>query len=90
MLVKKVRNGMMLGTWFIAYGVLRFVVEIMRDDTERGAFFDAVVPAINKFFLVSPDHNTFMSTSQGIACVMIVLGIASIIASAARTPKAST
>lgn len=90
MLVKKVRNGAMLGTWFIAYGVLRFIVEIMRDDTERGSFFDTAIPAINNFFLVAPDHNTFMSTSQGIACVMIALGIASVVAARMQTPKTAS
>ena len=84
LLVKKARTGIMFGTWFISYGVLRFIVEIMRDDTERGSFFDTAVPAINTFFNVAPDHNTFLSTSQGIACAMIVIGIASLIASKKR------
>ena len=81
MLVKKVRNGLMVATWLACYGVLRFVVEIMRDDTERGSFFDRAIPAINEFFNVAPDHNTILSTSQGIACVMFVLGMTAIVVS---------
>ena len=76
LLFKTKRNGTMLATWFISYGVLRFFVEIMRDDTERGHFFESAIPGVNSFFHVAPDHATILSTSQGIAIAMILLGIA--------------
>ena len=88
LLLKNTRRGIMLTTWFISYGVLRFIVEIMRDDTERGHFFESSSPAINTFFNVAPDHTTFLSTSQGIALVMIVLGIATLIISHFTSKKA--
>ncbi|MBQ9396625.1 MAG: prolipoprotein diacylglyceryl transferase [Proteobacteria bacterium] len=74
MIAKKVRPGMMVGVWFVAYGVLRFVVEIMRDDSERGYYFERTYDGINALFNVVPGHSTILSTSQGIGLVMIAIG----------------
>ena len=74
MLKKGAKPGKMAGTWFIGYGTLRFIVEIMRNDTERGYYFEKVVPSINQFFSIPADHVTFLSTSQGIAIAMIAVG----------------
>ena len=64
----------MVGVWFVAYGVLRFVVEIMRDDSERGYYFERTYDGINALFNVVPGHSTILSTSQGIGLVMIAIG----------------
>ena len=72
---KKFRPGCMGGTWLIGYGVLRFIVECMRDDPERGYYFEDVNESVNALFQVPADHVTFLSTSQGIAIVMVILGI---------------
>ena len=87
---KKARMGTMIATWLIGYGVMRFIVEIMRDDAERGHFFESVHPTINSIFHVAPDHVTFLSTSQGIAIGMILLGIIAFIASRFSKARASS
>ncbi len=73
--------GKITAWWFIGYGVLRFVVEMMRDDTERGYYLQKVFPEINRFLDVSPDHVTVLSTSQGIALGMIVFGMIALLCS---------
>lgn len=75
--LKKGKHAQLFGIWAIGYGLLRFIVEIMRDDSERGHFFETTLPSINKLFDVAPDHVTLLSTSQGIAIFMILIGIAS-------------
>ncbi len=74
MLKKGAKPGKMAGTWFVGYGAIRFIVEIMRNDTERGYYFEHVVSGINEFFSVPASHVTFLTTSQGIAIVMIAVG----------------
>lgn len=75
MLYKGAKLGRMVGVWFIAYGILRFVVEFMRDDAERGYYFERVITPINALFKVPLDHSTILSTSQGIAMVMVGIGV---------------
>ncbi|MBQ4359902.1 MAG: prolipoprotein diacylglyceryl transferase [Proteobacteria bacterium] len=88
MLKKGAKPGKMAGTWFIGYGVLRFIVEIMRNDTERGYYFEQVVPSINAFFNIPASHVTFLSTSQGIAIVMVAVGAILLAFSHKRKDKA--
>jgi phosphatidylglycerol:prolipoprotein diacylglycerol transferase len=82
MLIKKVKHGRMAGTWLIGYGVLRFIVEMMRDDSERGYYFEYSIQSLNSFLAVPPEHATILSTSQGIALGMIVMGIVVLVISA--------
>ena len=72
---KKAKPGRMVGCWFACYGILRFIVEFMRDDAERGYYFEKSIKTINEIFLVPADHATILSTSQGIAIVMTVIGL---------------
>ena len=81
LLAKKVRPGVMAGVWLIAYGILRFLVEIMRDDAERGYYFEKTFDGVNAFFNVVPGHSTILSTSQGIGLVMALIGVVVLILS---------
>lgn len=87
LLLRRKRHGVMAGVWLIGYGALRFVVEIMRDDPERGYFFEKVFPWVNELFRVPDGHSTMLSTSQGIAIGMIILGIAVLVVSAVLNEK---
>lgn len=73
--IKKATRGKMVAVWFMAYGLLRFVVEIMRGDSVRGHLFESVHPTINEWFSLTPDHVTFLSTSQAIALAMMAVGL---------------
>ena len=75
MLLKGAKPGKMAGFWLMGYGVLRFVVEMMRDDAERGYYFEKTLDDVNAFLHVVPGHSTILSTSQGIGIVMFVLGM---------------
>lgn len=88
MLCKRVRPGMMAGGWLTGYGALRFVVEIMRDDGERGYYFERTYDGINELLRVVPGHSTILSTSQGIGLVMIVIGVVLIVVSRLRKEAA--
>lgn len=73
--VRPVRPGRMTAIWFIGYGLCRFVVEMMRDDTERGYFFQKKIAFLNRLLNVDPDHVTVLTTSQGIAIFMVCFGM---------------
>ncbi|MBO5754057.1 MAG: prolipoprotein diacylglyceryl transferase [Proteobacteria bacterium] len=95
MLLKNAKPGKMAACWLLSYGALRFVIEFMRDDFERGYYFEQIIEPINRLFHVAPDHPTILSTSQGIAFVMMALGIGTLIWShlankSARPPKSDT
>ena len=95
MLLKHAKPGKMAAFWLIAYGTLRFIIEFMRDDLERGYYFEQIIEPINRLFHVAPDHPTILSTSQGIALVMMALGIGTLIWShlankSAHSPKSDT
>ncbi|MBO4350557.1 MAG: prolipoprotein diacylglyceryl transferase, partial [Proteobacteria bacterium] len=81
---KKAKPGRMVGCWFACYGILRFIVEFMRDDVERGYYFEKSIKTINEFFQVPADHATILSTSQGIAIVMSLLGLGVLISTVFR------
>lgn len=74
MLMRGAKPGKMAGTWLMVYGCLRFVIEIMRDDAERGYYFEKTLDSVNEFLHVVPGHSTILSTSQGIGIVMFLLG----------------
>lgn len=73
--------GRITAIWFIGYGVLRFFVEMMRDDTERGYYFQQVFPSLNELLNVDPNHVTILTTSQGIALGMIIFGVIALVSS---------
>ncbi len=75
MICRGSKPGRMVGFWFICYGILRFIVEVMRDDSERGYYFEKTIEEVNAFFDVVAGHSTILSTSQGIGLVMILIGV---------------
>lgn len=84
LLSRRSKPGIMAGTWLVSYGIVRFIVEMLRDDADRGYFFEAVWPKVNALLHISSDHPTILTTSQGIALVMIALGIILLIYSAKK------
>lgn len=87
MLRRSTKPGKMAAVWLIGYGVFRFFLEMMRDDAERGYFFESVLEPFNRFFNVAPGHATILTTSQGIALLMIVIGIGVWIVSSRQSQK---
>jgi prolipoprotein diacylglyceryltransferase len=77
----KVHPGRMTAIWFIGYGVWRIIVEMMRDDTERGYFFEQTIEPLNRLLDVDPNHVTILTTSQGIGIFMIMFGLVALILS---------
>ena len=71
----------MTAIWFIGYGVWRIIVEMMRDDTERGYFFEQTIEPLNRLLDVDPNHVTILTTSQGIGIFMIMFGLVALILS---------
>ena len=86
---KKTKPGRMVGSWFACYGIMRFIIEFMRDDSERGYYFEKSIKTINEIFMVPADHATILSTSQGIAIVMSAMGLGVLIASLFRKSTAA-
>ncbi|MCL2326150.1 MAG: prolipoprotein diacylglyceryl transferase, partial [Proteobacteria bacterium] len=72
---KRFRPGMMTATWLMGYGVWRFIVEAMRGDSERGYFFAYPMETVNRLLAVEEEHATILTTSQGIAILMVLIGI---------------
>ena len=79
-LLRHGKPGKMAGMWLLGYGILRFVLEIMRDDEERGHFFELAIEPVNRWLNLLPEHTTLLSTSQGIALVMMAMGGLTLIA----------
>lgn len=75
MLLRHAKSGKMAAFWLIAYGCLRFFVECMRDDDERGYFLRIPLLAVNRLLQLPDAHPTILSTSQGIAIGMVCAGI---------------
>ena len=71
----KIHPGRMTAIWFIGYGAWRIIVEMMRDDTERGYFFEKAIEPINRLLDVDPNHITIFTTSQGIGIFMVCFGL---------------
>ena len=71
----KIHPGRMTAIWFIGYGTWRIIVEMMRDDTERGYFFEKAIEPINRLLDVDPNHITIFTTSQGIGIFMVCFGL---------------
>lgn len=86
LLMRRSKPGVMTGIWLVSYGVVRFIVEMVRDDSERGYFFEAVWPQVNALLHVPSDHPTIFTTSQGIALFMIAIGTALLIYAAKKNP----
>ena len=80
----KVHPGRMTAIWFIGYGVWRIIVEMIRDDTERGYFFEQTIEPLNRLLDVDPNHVTILTTSQGIGIFMIMFGLVALILSYRR------
>lgn len=74
MLSRGAKPGKMAGTWLMVYGLLRIVIEMMRDDGERGYYFEKTLDGVNAFLHVVPGHSTILSTSQGIGMMMFLMG----------------
>ena len=79
--VPGVHYGRLASLWLIGYGVSRIIIECMRDDGERGYFFERVIEPVNEILDVSLEHATIFTTSQGIGVVMIVIGVVFLIMS---------
>ncbi len=68
------KYGRISALWLIGYGFSRIVIECMRDDGERGYYFESVIEPVNSILNVPLDHGTILTTSQGIGLGMIVIG----------------
>jgi len=68
------KYGRLAALWLIAYGFSRIVIECMRDDGERGYYFEKVIEPVNSVLNVPLEHATILTTSQGIGIGMIVVG----------------
>lgn len=88
LLARRAKPGIMAGTWLVGYGAVRFAVEMLRDDAERGYFFESAWPWVNGVLHISPDHPTILTTSQGIALFMIAVGTGVLIYARRKTPRA--
>ncbi len=78
---RKFPGAIALGYAF-AYGILRFAVEIFRDDDVRGFLFEARVPALARLLGLSPGEPLFLSTAQ--ATSLALIAVAAIVYAALR------
>jgi prolipoprotein diacylglyceryltransferase len=54
-----------------AYGILRFFVEIFRDDDGRGFVFQVRLPGLARVLGISPTDPLFLSTAQATSIALI-------------------
>ncbi len=59
----------------LGYGGLRFVVELLRGDAERGYVFEVPMPGLAEGLGMHADHVFLLSTSQTIGIALIGLGV---------------
>ncbi len=72
--------GQVIAWWMVGYGLLRFALELVREDTMRGALWSGVVTSPLRWLLVAAQepggqvvHQ--LSTSQGVSVVLVVAGL---------------
>lgn len=88
LLSRRAKPGVMAGTWLVLYGMVRFIVEMLRDDADRGYFVQVVSETINRILCIPADHPAILTTSQGIAIFMVLLGICVLIYARKRPSEA--
>ena len=68
-------SGRIVGAWLIAYGALRFVLEMFRGDTVRGFVFEWSSSGVAGVLNVPAESVVLLSTSQLIAVAMVAGGV---------------
>jgi phosphatidylglycerol:prolipoprotein diacylglycerol transferase len=63
--------GMVALSYAGAYGILRFFVEIFRDDDGRGFVFQVRLPGLARVLGISPTDPLFLSTAQATSIALI-------------------
>jgi phosphatidylglycerol:prolipoprotein diacylglycerol transferase len=63
--------GMVALAYAVAYGVLRFFVEIFRDDRARGFLFELRLPGLATTLGLPPDDPLFLSSAQAMSLLLI-------------------
>jgi phosphatidylglycerol:prolipoprotein diacylglycerol transferase len=81
--------------WVCGYAALRFAVELVRGDTSRGFWVALATPALDRLLGLPPSTTTLLSTSQGIAAVLLCGALALLLigwrrATAAASRSATT
>ncbi|MFT6400375.1 MAG: phosphatidylglycerol:prolipoprotein diacylglycerol transferase [Bradymonadia bacterium] len=64
-----------VAAWLMAYGVLRFCLEMIRGDRIRGFWFEWTSDALTNLLNVPQGTSLLLTTSQAIAVVLVVGGI---------------
>jgi prolipoprotein diacylglyceryltransferase len=80
LLALRVRKGVepswrQASRYALAYGTLRFGVELLRGDLSRGFVFEAHWPALSELLALPPYHPLVLSISQAIALAIAGVGV---------------
>jgi phosphatidylglycerol:prolipoprotein diacylglycerol transferase len=70
---RKKYDGQVFIWWLFAYPLLRSFVEIFRGDSERGFVFKYISEPLNQLLGLPTQSVTFLSTSQFISLIIVVL-----------------
>lgn len=74
-LARRASPRRVVSTWLVAYGVLRFCLEMIRGDRIRGFWFEWTVDGLTSLLNVPQGTSLLLTTSQAIALVLVVGGL---------------
>ena len=83
-------HGQVLIWWLLLYPLLRSIVELFRGDSERGFITRVVYEPLNQILGLPAGSTTFLSTSQFISLVVVVLSSIALISIKFYWVKANT
>jgi phosphatidylglycerol:prolipoprotein diacylglycerol transferase len=79
--------GMVALAYAFAYGVLRFAVEIYRDDLVRGFVFRLHTPGLAAVLGLPPNDPLFLSSAQATSLLLMVAAVVGYVVLARRKPQ---
>ena len=74
-LAKRLSPRRLVGTWLVAYGLMRFALEAIRGDSIRGFLFEWTNAGLASVLNVAPETPLLLSTSQTVALLLILDGV---------------
>lgn len=78
--------GVVALAYAAAYGVLRFFVEILRDDQARGFIFELRLPGLAHALGLPPDDPLFLSSAQATSLLLLAAATTAYVVLARRNP----
>jgi phosphatidylglycerol:prolipoprotein diacylglycerol transferase len=81
--------GVVALTYAVAYGVLRFLVEIFRDDQARGFLFELRLPRFAGVLGLPPDDPLILSSAQAMSLLLVAAAATAYAFLSRRNPRQS-